>query len=183
MRRFRSTLFLVLAVGSLARPARAAVYSVTPIFSGQIGLDPSPLTSVGQPPVHDKQVVTDASGTHYAQLDATLQTGPGGTFAFENSHVGTGTSYGNAMTELSISVTNDSRTRQDLRLDSEVTPGHIAARDAGGSSPDALGSFVFQVFRLGVVLPFYHVDATIIRMASALVRTSMGPMRPTTFSN
>ena len=142
----RRAIFMALLVASaFGVPARAAVYTVQYGFDGRVGVGKQPTTTIGPPPTDVTRPITDASGSHYSRVAAVLQTGADGAFLFENSHVGTGTSYGFAQTTLYISIRNDARIAQDLRLDSEITPGHIAARNAGGSSAGSGGNFDFSI--------------------------------------
>jgi hypothetical protein len=163
---------LAALLAAAATPALASIdVSIIPTFSGSIAAGSGASQSLGQPTVDKTLIATDGSGAS-AQAQAVTILTSGGGFFFEHDLVGNGSSSVTERTFLDVTVTN-SGPAQDLRFDSQVTPGHLGARDAGGGSASSLARFAFSIGLLGGKSKLYDLGATLF--TDGLSLQSNGP--------
>ena len=136
-------------------------YSTNGAASTQV--DPGQFPSVS--------TVTDNAGTHYVEVDGVNTVDVNGNFFFQNGGVATGYSNGTSSSILFATITNDSEVSTDLRLDSQITPGHLAARYVGGAGGQA--EFNFGILEYNgndqpIGSPLYSANATLDLQTLAL---------------
>lgn len=128
---------------------------------------------VGQFPL--TSTVTDNAGTHYVEVDGVNTADANGNFFFQNGGVGTGWSSGTSSSILFATITNNSRTAADLQLDSQITPGHLAARYVGGAIGQAqfnFGVLEYDANNQPIGSPLYGANATLDLKTLALTSAS-----------
>ncbi len=164
MRSFSPIFAALLAAAPV--PALATIdVSIVPTFAGSVSAGSGASQTLGQPPVDVTVTAADSSGASTQAQAVTVLT-QGGGFFFEHDLVGNGSSSATERTILDVTVTNSGRA-QDLRFDSQVTPGHLSARDATGSSASSLARFAFSIglldtVKMSVGEKLYDLGATLL---------------------
>ena len=127
-----------LSIFALASPiVSAETVSLTTGLSGSYSTNggvSTPVTIADFPAISR---VTDTAGTHYVEADGVNIVDNTGGFFFQNGGVATGYSAGGSSSILDVTITNNTRASADLQLDSQITPGHLAARYVGGAAGSA----------------------------------------------
>ncbi len=144
---------------------------IVPTFSGLIAAGSGGSQALPQPPVDVTVTTADGSGASAQAQAVTLLTSGGG-FFFEHDLVGNGSSSATERTFLDVTITNNGPA-QSLRFDSQVTPGHLSARDALGSSASSLARFQFSIGLLNARVRLYELGATLF--TDGLSLQSNGP--------
>lgn len=171
MHRSTPLIAALLATATVSPAFAGIVVSIAPTFSGTIAAGSGAAQSLGQPTVDKTVTAVDGSGAS-AQAQAVTILTDGGGFFFEHDLVGNGSSSATERTFLDVTITN-AGAAQDLRFDSQVTPGHLSARDAGGSSANSLARFAFSIGLLGGRTKLYNLGATLF--TNGLDLQSTGP--------
>lgn len=147
---------LALIIGSVTSAGAAETTTFTNSLSGNIAFDnqaPTTLGPVSGPnaaPIQVEQTRSSPSGSYYARVTGVNQFDSAlGSFMFENGGVATGFSNIGSFSELGLSITNTGSESMSFRLDSLITPGHLAYRRSSAVGSDSSAAFDFSFFETG----------------------------------